>query len=345
MKEVMRKERKSNFELLRILAMLGIVLSHFNTHSGFTAENPLAFNFNFFLTIIGQVGIISNIIFILISGYFLVKSDPKPKKIFKLIAEMYFYSILIFLGVKLFTNQEISAHALKETFLPFPYGNWYCVMYIILYLFSPYLNRLIKNLDKKEFKKLIIISFILFSLVPFCTSWGVLSRLSIFVLGYFIGAYIRLYVSENIERKTLIKWVVISLIALFGVATTAYLAAIILNKPFFLTIANGIFVANSSPFVIAAAISIFLLFRSLDIKQNKVINLIAASTLGIYLIHENIFLRTIIWRETVSVDINSISTLQFIVFAILKVLIVFGICLTIDLIRASIFKLFERGKK
>ena len=345
MEKMQKKERKSNIELLRIFAIFAIIISHFNIHSNFTPENPVAFNFNYYLSILGQVGVISNIIFMIISGYFLVKTNPKPKKILKLIFKMYFYSILIFIGIKFFTNEPITINALKETFLPFPFGNWYCTMYIIIYLLSPYLNKLISVLKKDEFKKLLIIAAVLFSLVPFFTTWNTLSRLSIFFLGYLIGAYIQLYAKESYGKKYILKRLVASILATFIAVSGFYLLAVVLNKAIFLHGATYILVANCSPFVILIAICIFLFFRELNVKQNKIINCTAASTLGIYLIHENIFLRPIIWQKIAIVDINAVSPIQFIVFAIIKCLAVFSICLVIDQARLLIAsKIFKREK-
>lgn len=275
------------------------------------------------------MGVISNIIFILLSGYFLVKSKPKPKKIISLVIEMYFYSILFFLITKLFTNEQITLQGLKETFLPFPYGNWYVVMYIILYLISPFLNILIDNLKEKELKHLIIILAVLFSIVPFFTLWTDLSRLVIFFLGYFIGAYIRLYAKRYNKNKLLKIFLLLSITTVILVSSF-YISSIIFNKPFLLKGSTYLLVANNSPFVISIAISIFLFFRELDIKQNKAINRIAASSLGIYLIHENVFVRPMIWNKIATININSVNIIQFIAFALLKCAIVFIICLLID---------------
>ena len=64
--------RKSNFELLRIIAMLMIMGSHFACHSGFLFPNSsITVNRLWiqFLTIGGKLGVD---IFVLISGYFLI---------------------------------------------------------------------------------------------------------------------------------------------------------------------------------------------------------------------------------------------------------------------------------
>ena len=63
-------KRKSNFELLRIISMLGIVLFHFFYHGNYDTSSM---NFNssliVYLQFVGEVGVD---IFVIISGYFIV---------------------------------------------------------------------------------------------------------------------------------------------------------------------------------------------------------------------------------------------------------------------------------
>ena len=345
MSEKTIKERKSNFELLRIFAIVAIIFSHFNIHSYFSPADFTSFNLNYFITNVFQIGVISNAIFCIISGYFLCRSTPKPRKIIKLIAEMYFYSILIFIGVKLFTHHEITIPELKETFLPFPFGNWYCVMYIYLYLLAPFFNKFIDSLKKEEMKKFLIIMFILFSIFPTIVGGPSFSRLAMFVFWYFVGAYIRLYIKEGIKKSKLIKYIAIFFSLEVISVLAIYLVLMMLNKPYLSSLIPYFLVVNASPLVLGIAVCIFLLFRELDIKQNKVINRISASTLGVYLIHENIFVRPFIWRKIATIDINNVNVLQLILFAIIKCLAIFIICVIIDQIRMFIFDRIKIGKK
>ena len=67
-----KKERNSNFELLRIIAMLMIVFHHFSVHGGFNYElTDISFNrlWLYFISMGGKIGVD---IFVLISGYFLI---------------------------------------------------------------------------------------------------------------------------------------------------------------------------------------------------------------------------------------------------------------------------------
>ena len=85
-----------------------------------------------------------------------------------------------------------------------------------------------------------------------------------------------------------------------------------------------------SPLMIIIALYLFNYFKSLNINYNKVINYIAGSVFGIYLIHENIFVRPYIWQRLVKyLDVNS----WFYIFKFLIIcVLVFLSCLVLDII-------------
>ncbi|MCU7212920.1 acyltransferase family protein [Turicibacter sanguinis] len=89
-------KRNSNFELLRIIAMVMIVSLHTLGHGGGlnnTTVNSINFIFNHILE---SLSIVAVNIFILISGYFGIKSYSSVKsKISLLYKQMIFYSIII----------------------------------------------------------------------------------------------------------------------------------------------------------------------------------------------------------------------------------------------------------
>ena len=84
------KERKSNFELLRIIAMILIISFHIVFHSEYEITT-LNFN-NYIIKVFWLFGEIGVNLFLLISGYFMIKSKISIKKILNLIFELIFYN-------------------------------------------------------------------------------------------------------------------------------------------------------------------------------------------------------------------------------------------------------------
>lgn len=326
------KVRESNFELLRLLAIGLVIFSHFNLWS-FTLENASTdFNFNVLLRLLFTAGCIANIIFIILSGYFLIRSHIKYSKIIALVLEMLFYSVLLLLLAKFVFGMEIRFSDIKNALLPFPFGNWFVVSYIVLYLLSPYLNKLVFALKKLELRRFILVYFFLFSVVPIITGWNYFSNFAVFPLVYFIGAYIRLYVGR-LDKAIIIRGIIIVSCLLAGSVVAIYAFALFIHNTGLIRSAVYLLAKNYSPLVIIMGVLIFLLFREIKIGYCPAINRLAGSVLGIYLIHENPFIRKLLWSGNfIPVSIES-DILPFTGLACLKVSIVYVACLLFDQIR------------
>ena len=87
--------RKSNFELLRIICMIMVVLLHSIGHSGIIYNTNIdSFNFIIFM-ILESISIVSVNVYILISGYFGISSNFKLDRIIRIYKQVLFYSISI----------------------------------------------------------------------------------------------------------------------------------------------------------------------------------------------------------------------------------------------------------
>ena len=93
----MKKERNSNIEILRIISMIFIVMSHYTVHSGIELTS-LPLGINRFILEVTRLGNIGVIIFMLISGYYLIEQKSiQLKKVLKLYLQILFYSPIIYL--------------------------------------------------------------------------------------------------------------------------------------------------------------------------------------------------------------------------------------------------------
>ena len=347
----MKKERNSSFELLRIIAIIMIILDHYSFHGGWDSFTCSNFSLNvFLLQIMVFGGNLGCYIFMIITGYFMIHGKVNYKKILKLMLEMAFYSIAIFLIFKFIKNRNFSKTEIVQNFLFLIYGNWFLVNYIILSFFIPFLNKFFLRLEKEEFKKLLITTIIVYSIVPsICYYLGVgtwkFSYFDFMLVSYMLGSYIGLYGINRFEKKKYcIKTIlVVSAIILLLIISFDALA-IKLNKDKFLAWAT---VANyqTSILLILFAISIFYIFKNITLKSN-IINFIASSTLGIYLIHDNYLIRHWIWREFFPNNQYLYSNL-LILHCIAKVIGIFVVCIIIDKLRIYLIEkpLSKYGEK
>ena len=93
------KERSSNLEILRIVAMLIIIAHHYVVNSGIVQlydYSNITANM-IFLQFFGFGGKMAINIFVLISSYFMFQYKLTWKKVLKLYLEVKFYAIVIYI--------------------------------------------------------------------------------------------------------------------------------------------------------------------------------------------------------------------------------------------------------
>lgn len=291
-------KRSSNFELLRIISMVFIIWHHYTLHGGIL--NVEYTNINKYLAeiiyIFGKIGVN---LFILISGYFLINSNFKIKKIVKLIMKVLFYNILVFFVLLIF-KKDITLLVIKKTFFPISYSSyWFITAYVGMYFFSPFINKLIKVLKQDKFKILLIISLILFSIIPtLAQTSSFMGNLQWFIFVYMIGAYIRLY-DIKISKKNL-KYYIIFLY-LFLVIGSLCITYFSIEEPKRFEKIKTLVSMNFLP-TFCLSIFIFIFFKNLNIKEIKIINYLGKSSLAVYLLHDNEFIRYAFWKKLFKVE-------------------------------------------
>lgn len=292
-------ERNTNLELLRIISMFFIIMSHADDYTGLatTYRNTVCLNkfIADWLQLGGQIGVGC---FLLISGYFMVDQNFKIKKIFCILGEVWFYTIgiyIIFLIVNL-SNQTISiSDIIKQgIFAIFPISfshYWFMTAYIILMILSPFLNKWISTMDKHMYQLFlgtISIFVVLEGTIPKILN-GMIGNgrlIPVFFL-YFVAGYIKKYV--NNEKRNAKKHIVIAFwtyMLLFATVIGMDLIGNIFNNDKIISFCY-FWRRLNSPFVVIINIELFLGFLRIPQKTKKFINRFASNTLGVYLIHVN----------------------------------------------------------
>ena len=351
------KERNSNFELMRIIAMLFIVLWHIYLYGGIK-NNPRIINTNIaiifeFISFILMVHVNS---FVILTGYFQSKADFKIKKFFSLLDSMFFYRIIFLilfcsLGIITLTKAEMVDKIFTRDY-------WFIQVYLVLYLVSPFLNIFIKKIDKKNYEKLLLVLFFILSIIPFITGnktyvFNDGYNLSNFIYMYLIGGYLRKYpikesyifkiLSKNLYRLVLLFVFILCFMInymntkTFGLLSSSNTVLGLINSNY-----SHIYNVYSNPFVIIQTISFFLIFESIDFKS-KIINKISSLVLGVYFIHENGFVRTYLYKW-LRIDNGIVTSYKFILYVFLMALLIFVCSLIIEFIRQMIFKFLKSRK-
>ena len=127
----MKKVRDSNLELMRVVCMVIIVLSHYVYHGGLLYEE-LSTN-QIFAQLLKTGGKLGVTCFVLISAYFLVDSKFDIRNVLKLCLQIIFYSIIL-LVAKFVSGEECSfIEIIKSVFAPIYGVYWFPAAYVGMY--------------------------------------------------------------------------------------------------------------------------------------------------------------------------------------------------------------------
>lgn len=287
-------DRQSNFELLRVISMLLIVCHHYGVHSGFELTSaPFCFDKLLlrFLSYGGKMGVD---LFILISGYFLVKSEFKAKKAVRIWVQTTVYSVAIAAAFAL-TGTDMGIRAWIKNCLPIPYSVWwFATTYFLLYALSGFINQFIAALSRERLQKLIALLTVVCSVVPTLLNADMEdSFLLWFFLLYLIAAYVRLY---PLEWKPFRHSMAMGL----GIYLLTFLSCVVFDLlgeriPIFARNAMYFHTMEKFP-ILLSSVFLFIGFKDLQVKQSRVINAVAGTTFGIYLIHDNNYIRPFLWK-------------------------------------------------
>lgn len=329
------KIRQSNLELLRIIAMVMIVAYHFSIHGRYTFSTTEITVNRLWIQLLRIGGKIGVNIFVLISGYFLVENRKlKISRVSKIWLQLFTYSIVIFLIVVLCSVAKISLKGIIRHLLPVTFSCWwFASVYFVLYLFHPFLNKLLLSLDKKAYQRFLALALFCWSVIPTITSTRFESNnLVWFMLVYAVAGYIKLHV--DVSKFKNLKFIVGTIIFIF-VSSLSILVFDVIGKkiPNVGRHAYYLFGMQMLPGFIISVL-IFVIFININIKYSKIINTIASATFGVYLIHDEHYIRSILW---VNIFKNgSFTNSKFLIpYSFLVIAVVFAVCSAIELLRIN----------
>lgn len=349
-----KEVRNSGIELLRIISMLMIIAHHFAVHTVWanSGTKPTWFG-GYCIEIFASFGKIGAAIFFMITGYFLAtRSKYSARKVWHILLPTWFYSIAFFtlavlLGVGMPAAKVSWPLNAGETQSIFPLLSgryWFIAQYVIVFLLSPFLKKGLDALSERALVKMGTIMFVVTSILRLAKIILNTGDYSIFVIPEGLYFVIFGYIIYRLRDKFVIKKV-----ALVTLATVVVLCV----APFILDFLRGSLSINAPGDLFWSARSIctlilsgglLILFSRLQF-ESKIINYIAGLVLGVYLIHDNIWVRTLLWNG--SGFFNNAAYLQFgglrlALHGVCIILVVFILCATIEAIRQTIARLFSK---
>ena len=342
---LIKKPREANLDLLRIASMLLIIFLHSIDHSG-VLENAENYGTSMYLYVRFTYALcmVCVNIYVMLSGYFMVNSKFRLHKVVTLWMEAVFYSFTLKLLFMLLGKETFSIVSLASCFFPILTGRyWFLTIYVGMYLVSPFLNILIRAMNKRQHGMLNLCLFAIMSLwsslhpaiagMNSGGGWG----LAWFVVLYLAAAWLRLYYTPCQKSW---PWFMGFALIPAGMALLQYPLLADHLPSVVSAIVNHWYRYDSAP-VYLMTMCLFIGFMNIKIHSEKLsalITSIAPLTLGVYLIHAHADVSPWSWEV-----LNLPSKMESVVFPFIQltsVVSIFVICAVVDAVRqATIGKL------
>ena len=269
--------RKSNLELLRILAMLAIVSGHLLSQTSLvdvTGTNLIL------ASLLGSGVRIGVNVFLILGVWFMVDAKFKAERIVRLYLEVFFYSVPITLCMLLVGEAGGIRNVMQGLFPFFGRSVWFASAYISLIAISPFLNHFftLPPRTQRMFLAVLILFFCLVPTIPCSTPLDYVADFTWFCVVYLVIGIIK---KENLLER------------LHG--TRRFLFA---GCAVYLSLVGMKFVPVAQPVVdywivnikslpnFLCAFLVFLGFLRWDIGVVKWINFLARSVFAVYIVHQ-----------------------------------------------------------
>ena len=341
-----KTQRVYGIDLLKALCMLMVVVLHILGHGGVLRNTAFATGTYFVGWGIEIFCYPAVNCFAICTGYLLCQKKIEYKKLFSLWQIVFFYVALILVLAIAFMPEKVTSKDFLSLFVVSSNAYWYFTAYVVVFLLAPFFNMLIEKMSKEDFKRLLILGFVIFSalnifgveLDVFKTNNGYSPLWLIYL--YFLGAGVKSHgFFTSIKKRTS---------ALLFLLSTAATYLIKIAASYFYN--NGTlaqksasrleeFVSYISPFVLLSARFLVLFFLKLNVNKTgqKLLKLISPLVFQVYIIHNNPFI-TKKFLYNAFENLGGASGIKTAAVTLFSAAIIFLFCIIIDYLRSLLFK-------
>ena len=358
----MENKRNYGIDLLRILCMIMIPVLHILGKGALLStpeKGSIYYNSAWLLEAFCYSAVNC---FGIISGYVGYGRKVKYTNLVMLWLRVIFYSVIIGL-IFILVKPELETTDIISSFFPTLTGAyWYFTAYAGMFLFTPFINKGLESLSKKQLYVAIVIFLVLFSLLPtigtliiapilgtnynnMVNSFSLNAGYSVVWLSvlYIIGALMKKYDLPSKLKNN------ISLILFVGCTLLNYLLLLLVNA-----LTNNVGLADDylvmgylNPLMVIAAYSLVCLCINLKIKNKlfiKLIEFFSPLCFSVYLIHMQPFVKKYALTNKF-LFLLDYSPLVMVLMVIVYALLIFIVCSLIDELRELLFKKLKFKEK
>lgn len=362
------KKREANLEALRIAAMFMVVVLHYLSGSGALPESGRGLDgIAVFAVALESLCIVAVNVYVLMSGYFLSSAAFRWGRLFRLLAQVLFYTLLLppaLAALGLIPASELTdVYHLQKSLFPVQSGHyWFVTAYVILFLLSPLLSAALEKLDRKAAAGAILGLLVFFcfgkslSILQFPTDrYGY--DFGWFVCLYLIGGYWRRYGIPFLDKRR--NGILIYLGSAAGIAGMELLLTRLCSLFPQLTYYASVPFHYNFVLCLTGAMGLFSAFLHTDVREGRGADLIRAvspAAFGVYLIHQQADVqgRWLSWADGLcgKIGLGQVwqdgaaagGAFRFALCLLAQTLLVFAVCIALDRIRGLLFLKLRRKR-
>ena len=320
--------RMSNFELLRIVAMMLVMLghTHFRMYSFVQANAGIKGIFDTALACISTTGVG---IFIVISGWFGIR--PRKCGLVKYLFQIFFtlwviYGIFIILGL-----DDFNADGVKISMSLYS-GYWFVIGYLGLYIIAPILNKFIEYASKREYQMMLLSFYLFQSYYSWITAWYD------YYMAYSVLLFSGIYLTAAYIRKYPIKWLEKYALHLFVIVILCMTSIATVSLYLFGHAARMI--RDDNPLVIFEALLLVTIFGKIKF-QSRFVNWLAASCFAVYLIHFHPLVYPYLFKIVADIY-GKYDGIVYVVLLLTILILVYLCCTFLDQIRVLVWSILNK---
>ena len=330
-----KSTRSSNLELLRILCMLLIIGDHLTGQGGIADYSTLPSSFAFCL--IGCGSRIACSVFVLIGGWFLCEQSYKTRRPLSLWLSLWLYTVPVTLLCKL-AGLDVSWGALRWAAFPASTRQlWFISDYLLLLLCVPLLNRVLRGLSRPAHRGMLAVLAV--PLIVYPTLFGEDGAVSdtawMFLYEYLLIAYLRRYPDNRLTHLLQRRAAALALGLGLPLRNTIVRAVLetrgLTDGKAFQYMAYYRTALGALPNLLAA-LTLFYLFKGLNLGCVRWINALAGTTLGVYILHQVPAFRNFLWNGILQAEAHHGS----VGYTLLAIVAVFLGCAAVDALRTRL---------
>lgn len=339
------KERNYGLDVVRLLAMFGILLAHVLMQNQLRTRMPIDSAGYWIVEFIYILIVCPVDIFGIMAGYFgIKKSKNSTFRAIELSAIVLFYSVLITIGFLIFLPSAYGGgRAVLNSIFPFLVGRyWFVTCFIPILILQPFINKMLLALTKRQHAVLAILGVLIFGaactilnvdLFQANTGFSFVWLLCCYVLGAYIG------------RADIGKFKHAKLYCAIGFFTTAIvLFAINFGCTKIFNAKFDYLITCNSPLILFMGLCAFFFFMNLNVKHgHRPLKYLSSVAFDVYIIHGHAMIYD--WFLPMSAEwLNNCQVYLMPLVLIGGSLILFAACLVIGALRNELFKLIRINK-